>query len=231
MDIRPRDDAPLEIETAPNPSAAVIWLHGLGADGYDFVPVVSELGLPRTPGVRFIFPHAPYRPVTLNGGYLMRAWYDLAPGEHGGFLQNAAHIRESEEQIRALIGRESQRGIPPAHLVLAGFSQGGLVALTTGLHHPQRLAGLLILSAPITEPEVLAAEAHPANVDIPIFLAHGTEDPLVPFSLAQRAFRVLLGRGFKVGWHTYCIGHTVSTEEIRDIAKWLRATLALREQP
>lgn len=230
MDFRPRDDAPLEIETAPNPSAAVIWLHGLGADGYDFVPVVSELGLPESPAVRFVFPHAPYRPVTLNGGYLMRAWYDLAPGEHG-FLQNAAHIRESEEQVRALIGRESQHGIPPARIVLAGFSQGGVVALATGLHHAQRLAGLLILSAPITEPEVLAADAHPANADVPIFLAHGTEDPLVPFSLAQRAFQAFSERGFNIGWHTYCIGHTVSAEEIHDIAEWLRGVLAPHEQP
>lgn len=226
MDLRPHGDTPIEIETAPNPSAAVIWLHGLGADGYDFVPLVPELGLPKQPGVRFVFPHAPYRPVTINAGYLMRAWYDIAPGGRL-FEQNAEHIREAEALVRELIARELARGIAPERIVLAGFSQGALVALHTGLRYPRPLAGLLILSAPITDPATLIAASEPPAREVPIFLAHGTEDPLIPYALAEEAHQALLQQGFRVEWHSYCIGHSVSTEETRDISRWLARVLDL----
>lgn len=226
MDLRPHDDTPIEIETAPNPSAAVIWLHGLGADGYDFVPLVRELGLPKPPGVRFVLPHAPYRPVTINAGQIMRAWYDIAPGGQV-FVQNAEHLREAEGLVRALIAREHARGIAPERIVLAGFSQGGLVALHTGLRFPHPLAGLLILSAPITDPLALIAASLPSARQVRIFLAHGTEDPLIPYALAQEARQALLQQGFRVEWHSYCIGHSVSSEEARDISRWLAGVLGL----
>ncbi len=228
MNFRPHnDDTPVEIETAPNPSAAVIWLHGLGADGYDFVPLVRELGLPKRPGVRFVFPHAPYRPITINAGCLMRAWYDIAPGGRV-FVQNAQHIREAEVLVREWIARERVRGIVPERLVLAGFSQGALVALHTGLRYPYPLAGLLILSAPVTDTTALIAASQPSARKVPVFLAHGTEDPLIPYDLALQAHQALVREGFRVEWHSYSLGHSVGTEEMLDISRWLASVLDLK---
>ncbi len=227
VDLPPREDeAPIEIETGPNPEAAVIWLHGLGADGSDFVPIIPELGLPRRAPLRFVFPHAPYRPVTINGGSLMRAWYDIAPAAQA-FTQNASHLHEAEAMVRGWMAREFERGIAPERLVLAGFSQGGLLALQTGLHHPRPLAGLLVLSAPILAPEVLVAESTPAAREMPLFLAHGTEDPLIPFAIAEEACKKLRQHGFRVEWHSYDMPHSVSAEELRDLSRWLVAVLHL----
>jgi phospholipase/carboxylesterase len=219
MDIRSPAEPPVEIEIGPKPSLAVIWLHGLGADGHDFESIVPELRLPSEPGVRFIFPHAPHRPVTINGGYIMRAWYDIAQSDRG-FKQNAEHIRESEKIVRDLIERENSRGIPSGRIVLAGFSQGGAIALHTGLRYPQPLAGLLSLSAPVPFVENLMVETHPVNADVPIFLAHGTEDPMVPYALAQQIRTQMEAKGLNIEWHAYVTGHSVVPEEIRDISRW-----------
>jgi len=214
----------VEIETGPDPRAAVLWMHGLGADGHDFAPIVPELGLGRTPGVRFVFPHAPLRPVTINQGMVMRAWYDVR-GVAGERREDEAGVRESQRQIEALIAREKARGIPAARIVLAGFSQGGAMALHTGLRHPERLAGLLALSCFLPLADRVAAEASPANRDVPIFMAHGTGDDLIPLARARRARDVLVGLGYRVDWREYPMGHAVCPEEIGDIAAWLRGVL------
>lgn len=220
-------DAPIEIESAPSPSASVIWLHGLGADGSDFVPVVRELDLPEGVGVRFVFPHAPMRPVTVNGGYVMRAWYDIAPAPVG-YRQERAHIDESASYLDGLVEREVGRGIESACIVLAGFSQGGTVALQTGLACRRRLAGLLILSAPVLHVAELVAGAGPANAATPIFLAHGTADTVVPFPVGEHTCAALKVGGWPVSWHSYAgLPHSVHAEEIRDIARWLRLVLGV----
>ena len=220
MDTRPRDEPPVEVETGPKPSTSVIWLHGLGADGHDFEALVPELRLPATPALRFVFPHAPFRPVTVNNGYVMRAWYDIAVTDRG-FEQNAEHIRESQEILRGLIDGEIRRGIACERIVLAGFSQGGAIALHTGLRYPKPLAGIMSLSAPVPLVESLISEIHPANAALPIFMAHGTDDRMIPFDLAQQAHRALEARGLSIEWHTYVTGHAVVPDEIRDIARWL----------
>jgi phospholipase/carboxylesterase len=219
------DEAPIEIETGRWPTASVLWLHGLGADGHDFVPIVPALGLPAEPAVRFVFPHAPYRPVTLNGGYVMRAWYDIGPGTNG-FTQNRTHLDEAEAALRALVAREAGRGIDTRRIVLGGFSQGATVALQTGLRFGQPLAGLLILSVAAAHAAELAAGVHPANAATPLFLAHGSADPLVPFALGCAAHAALAAAGLTVEWHSYPMGHSVCPEEIRDIGRWLSARLA-----
>jgi phospholipase/carboxylesterase len=219
MDLHSSVELPVEIEIGSVPSVAVIWLHGLGADGHDFESIVPELRLPPEPGVRFIFPHAPHRPVTINGGYIMRAWYDIAQSAHG-FEQNAEHIRESEKIVQGLIERENSRGIPSGRIVLAGFSQGGAIALHTGLRYPRPLAGLLSLSAPVPFVEELMAETHTVNADVPIFMAHGTDDPMVPYAMAQQARAQMEAKGLKIEWHAYVTGHSVVPDEIRDISCW-----------
>jgi phospholipase/carboxylesterase len=227
MDVRPRDEPPVVLETGTPANASIIWLHGLGADGHDFVPLVPQLRLPPAAAWRFVFPHAPYRPVTLNGGYIMRAWYDIAMTEHG-LDQHAGHIRESQEILLRLIAQETRRGIPSERIVLAGFSQGGAIALHAGLRHPQPLAGILALSAPLPFAEALMHEIHPANEAVPIFLAHGTDDQLIPFALAEQTREVLRRRGLMLAWHTYRMGHTVVPQEIGDIARWLARVLDRR---
>jgi phospholipase/carboxylesterase len=217
--------AAIELETRPNPDAAVIWMHGLGADGNDFVPIVGELDLPRGCGIRFIFPHAPTRPVTINGGAVMRAWYDIV----GTDLTNRGDehgIRDSQLRIEQLIAREKTRGIAASKLVLAGFSQGGVIALQTGLRHPERLAGIMALSTYLAMPQVLAAEAHAANRDIPIFMAHGTGDPMIDLDRAEASRRALQASGYAVEWHTYPMQHSVCIEEVRAIGAWLPRVLA-----
>jgi phospholipase/carboxylesterase len=211
----------IEIETAPNPAFSVIWMHGLGADGNDFVPVVPELGLARAPGVRFIFPNAPAIPVTCNGGYVMPAWYDIYSLDEAGRRADEAGIRASREAIRTLIARENARGVPASHIVLAGFSQGGAIAYTTGLTHSETLAGIVALSTYIPAPASLAAEATAANAAIPVFAAHGVEDDIVPIQLGEAARGFLLARHVPVEWHIYRMPHSVCLEEIAAIGAWL----------
>ncbi len=214
------ETAPIEIETGPQPGASIIWLHGLGADGHDFEPIVPELGLSGLPAMRFVFPHAPYRPVTVNGGATMRAWYDIAIDERG-FRQDEAHIRDSEQTLRRLIAQERERGIDSRRIVLAGFSQGAAIALHTGLRYPQALAGILALSMPVPLPERIAPELNPANARVPVFLAHGTQDQVVPYPMGEYGHRLLENIGLPVEWHSYPMGHTVTPEEVADIRAWL----------
>jgi len=213
----------IDIETSREPRAAVIWLHGLGADGHDFEPIVPELGMPAAaPGVRFVFPHAPLQPVTINGGAVMRAWYDVT----GDGRQDAAGIRSSQACVEALIARERARGVAARSIVLAGFSQGGAMALQTGLRHPERLAGILALSTYLPLPDTVADEAHPANRDVPIFMAHGIQDPVIPLSWATRSRDHLVALGYAVEWREYPMPHSVCAEEIEDVGRWLRVVLA-----
>jgi phospholipase/carboxylesterase len=220
--------AAVEIETGGPVAAAVIWLHGLGADGNDFVPVVRELDLAGVPPIRFVFPHAPLRPVTINMGLVMRAWYDVSFGDLEGTTRRADEkgVRESEAAIRALIEREGARGVPPENVVLAGFSQGGAIALHTGLRYPWRLAGVLALSTYLPLAETLPAEASPANRAVPIFMAHGTLDPIVPHAMGAASCEFLSRLGYAVEWHEYTMQHQVCAEEIEDIGAWLRRVLA-----
>jgi phospholipase/carboxylesterase len=219
------DSAPIEIETRPQPNASIIWLHGLGADGHDFESIVPELGLSGSPAVRFVFPHAPYRPVTVNGGATMRAWYDIAINERG-FRQDEAHILESEQTLRRLIEQERERGIDSRRIVLAGFSQGAAIALHTGLRYPQPLAGIMALSMPVPLPERIASELNPANAHVPVFLAHGTQDQVVPYPMGEYGHRLLEQIGLPVEWHSYPMAHTVTMKEVADIRAWLGRILA-----
>jgi phospholipase/carboxylesterase len=214
----------LEIETAPDPDAAVVWMHGLGADGHDFEPVVPELGLPATTRVRFVFPHAPLRPVTINQGHVMRAWYDIR-ALAGVRREDEAGVRQSARQIEALIARERQRGIAPGRLVLAGFSQGGAMALHVGLRYPDRLAGVLALSCYLPLAATLATEASAANRDVPIFWAHGLHDPMLPLAMAEQGCEQVGSLGYRIEWRRYPIPHSVSAEEIADVARWLGRVL------
>ena len=217
----------IEIETGKKPTAAVIWLHGLGADGNDFVPIVSELGLGAAPAVRFVFPHAPMRPVTINNGYVMRAWYDVSFGDLEGKSRraDALGVHDSQEQINALIEREGKRGIAPEKIVLAGFSQGGAVALQAGLRYPQPLAGIVALSTYLPLADTLPLEAAPANRTTPIFMAHGIYDPVVPMMMGAGSMTFLTGLGYTVEWKQYPMQHSVCAEEIEDIGGWLRKVL------
>jgi len=217
----------IEIETAPNPAAAVIWLHGLGADGNDFAPIVPELGLGGLPGMRFIFPHAPMMPVTINNGYVMRAWYDVTPGDLEGRQRQADEggVRASQAAIGKLIARENQRGIAARDIVIAGFSQGGAIALQTGLRYPERLAGVMALSAYLPLADTLPTEAAAQNRDVPIFYAHGTYDPMIPLARATASRDRLGALGYPVEWHEYPMQHSVCPEELQAISAWLRATL------
>ncbi|HSD73405.1 MAG TPA: alpha/beta hydrolase [Steroidobacteraceae bacterium] len=217
----------IEIETGKNPAASVIWMHGLGADGNDFVPIVNELDLDGAPGIRFVFPHAPMRAVTINNGMVMRAWYDIALGDLEGNPRRADErgVRESQAQITALIEREAKRGVEPEHIVLAGFSQGGAIALQTGLRHPRRLAGVMALSCYLPLAESLPREAAAANRTTPIFMAHGIYDPLIPIVAAAGSMTLLTGSGYAVEWRQYPMPHSVCPEEIQDIGAWLQKVL------
>jgi phospholipase/carboxylesterase len=209
----------LEVETGPKPAAAVIWLHGLGADGHDFEPIVPELGLPAAKPVRFIFPNAPQRPVTINMGMRMRAWYDIL--QLGGGPEDEAGIRESQAQVEKLLEREKTRGIPARRIVLAGFSQGGAIVLQAGLRHAERLAGVLALSTYLPLAKTLAGERAALNNDLPIFMAHGSLDPMIPVHRAQLSRDALLGLGYPVQWRDYPMAHAVCPQEIGDIAAFL----------
>ncbi|HEY0877825.1 MAG TPA: dienelactone hydrolase family protein [Zeimonas sp.] len=220
--MNPIDDA-VEIETGPRPDAAVIWLHGLGADAHDFEPIVPELRLPARLAVRFVFPNAPIRPVTLNGAMPMRAWYDIV--ELGGTQQDEAGIRASAQRVKQLIERENERGIEASRIVLAGFSQGGAIALQAGLRHEERLAGLLALSTWLPLHTTLASERSPANVQVPILYAHGVHDEMVGIERARASRSILEALGYPVQWHEYPMGHAVCPQEIVDIGAWLESVL------
>jgi phospholipase/carboxylesterase len=221
MDIRESPEA-VFIEPAARADAAVIWLHGLGADGHDFVPIVPELGLPADRPVRFVFPHAPVRPVSINNGLEMRAWYDITPNMR---QQDVAGIRESEQVVLRFIERELAAGIAANRIVLAGFSQGGAITLHTGLRYPQALGGLLALSTYVPLPEQFAAEALPARRDTPILMCHGQHDGMLPLQLGQWSRDVLKERGYDVTWREYPMQHQVCAAEIADIGVWLRERL------
>lgn len=214
----------IEIESAPNPTAAVIWLHGLGADGNDFAALVPELDLGDCPPIRFVFPHAPSIPVTLNSGYVMPAWYDIA-GTDLISRQDAAGIQKSARAISLLIEHEISRGIPARNIVLAGFSQGCAMALHTGLRFPQRLAGIMALSGYLPLADTFAAERATANADTPVFMAHGSMDPVV-IPARGEASRDLLGQlGHPVQWHSYPMQHSVHPREVADISAFLARVL------
>lgn len=224
-------ESPIELETAPNPDAAVIWMHGLGADGSDFVPVVPELGLPKHLAVRFIFPHAPRIPVTWNGGYVMRAWYDIesveeAPGAGvapGKRHADEAGVRASRDTVRNLIARENARGVPTDRIIVAGFSQGGAIAYTAGLTHPEKLAGIVALSTYLPVPSIVVDESATADKTTPVFAAHGTQDSVVPYALGESARDTTQRLGFHVDWRHYPMAHSVNLEELTDIGSWMAA--------
>ncbi len=214
----------IELESAPNPSSAVIWLHGLGADGNDFAGLVPQLNLAGCPPIRFVFPHAPSMPVTINGGYVMPAWYDIL-GANLVSQQDAAGIQKSEQAIVALIAHEVARGIAPERIVLAGFSQGCAMALHTGLRLPQRLAGIMALSGYLPLAERLPAERHAANAHTPIFMAHGTQDPVVVLARGEASRDALSALGYPVQWRTYPMPHSVHPREVADLSVFLQQVL------
>jgi phospholipase/carboxylesterase len=214
----------VEINPPDRPRACIIWLHGLGADGHDFAPLIPQLGIVQEHGVRVVLPHAPHRPVTLNAGLVMPAWYDI-PASDFLHSEDEDGIRRSQRQIVALIEREVAAGLAPERIVLAGFSQGGAIALHTGLRYPRPLAGILALSTYLPLPVRLDDEAAPANASVPVLLAHGSHDPVVPLALAEQARALLTARGYPVEWRVYPMPHAVCPAEVQDIRKWLLARL------
>jgi phospholipase/carboxylesterase len=219
----------IEVETAPNPSASIIILHGLGADGNDFVPVAEELDLTSVGPVRFVFPHGPTRPVTINGGYVMRAWYDILGSElgPGGVKrEDEAGLRASQLLVDGLIANERARGVAADRIVLAGFSQGCAMTFMTGLRHPERLAGLLGMSGYLPLAASTAAERSSANTGVPIFQAHGRADPVIALDRATDSRDALLALGYPVEWHEYPMPHSVCAQEIVDMNRWLLKVLA-----
>jgi len=213
----------VERDTRAPVGGAVIWLHGLGADGYDFEPIVPELAVDSI-GLRFVLPHAPVRPVTINGGVPMRAWFDVISLDRES-TQDEQGIRDAEQQIRALIRRENERGVPTERILLAGFSQGGAIALHTGLRYPERLAGLIGLSTYLPMHRTLETEAHQANGGTPVFMAHGSLDPLLPSALGEATRDLLVERGYRVEWHDYPMAHAVCAEEVGHLRAWMEGVL------
>jgi len=216
----------IEIESGPNPTASVIWLHGLGADGNDFAAVVPQLQLSGCQAIRFVFPHAPSMPVTVNGGYEMPAWYDIL-GANLLSQQDTVGIKRSEHAITDLINRELDRGISHENIVLAGFSQGCAMALHTGLRYKQKLAGIVALSGYLPLADTLAHERSQANANTPIFMAHGTQDPVVEMERGEASKTALIALGYSVQWNSYVMGHSVHPTELADISKFLRDVLAV----
>ena len=216
----------IEVETAPNPVASIVILHGLGADGNDFVSLVDELDLKSVGPVRFVFPHAPTRPVTLNGGHVMRAWYDIfGLDTTKERREDEAGLRESQALVEGLIAKEKSRGVPANRIVLAGFSQGCAMTLMTGLRYHERLAGLVGLSGYLPLAAKAEAERHAANRDVPIFLGHGTVDPVIPIARARQSRDALVAMGHAVEWHEYPMPHSVCGPEIADLERWLLGRL------
>ncbi len=218
------DDSPIILQTGSDGSAgadaAVIWLHGLGADGNDFVPVVPELALPAALNIRFIFPHAPVRPITVNGGYPMRGWYDITSLDIAN-RDDVEGINESGQLLAGLCDEQVAQGVPAGRIVVAGFSQGGAIALHGGLRYPQRLGGIIALSTYLPMKQALAQEASAENRDTPVFMAHGLNDEVVAPQFGQQSRMLLEQQGYPVQWHEYAMGHSVCGEEIGDISDWL----------
>jgi len=217
----------VEIETAANPTHSVIWLHGLGADGNDFAPLVPALQIPKDVAVRFVFPHAPVQPVTINGGMVMRSWYDIFEASLVG-QQDEDGILASEKAIHTTIDKELARGIPSERILLAGFSQGCAMALHIGLRYPKRLAGLICLSGYLPLADQSPTHWQAANRDTPIFIGHGTQDPVVILDRGQATKDQLVANGYAVQWHTYPMPHSVCPEEVTDIARFIHETLLTR---
>ena len=220
-------DTEIILEPDRSAEAAVVWLHGLGADGGDFLPIVGELQLQEALPVRLVFPHAPLRPVTVNAGYVMRAWYDIKAFTPEG-RADAAGLAESVERVNGYLEQEVARGVPAERVVLAGFSQGGAVALSAGLRFGERLAGLLALSTYLPFHARLAAEKSAANAEVPILMCHGRLDPVVPIAMGLEAREVLGAQGYAVEWHEYPMEHEVCAEELAVIGRWLRGVLVGR---
>ena len=212
------------VETGPKPSYTVIWMHGLGADGHDFEPLVPELLDEGMPAIRFVFPHAPVRPVTINNGYAMRAWYDLI-GIDRRSAEDFRGISESADAISGLIHREHARGIDSDHILIAGFSQGGAMALHLATRHPDTFAGVIALSTYLPLAQDFAKLRNGANLRTPIYMAHGTQDPVVPFALADESRQLLAGAGYNLEWHAYPMPHSLCPQEVADLRAWLRRTL------
>jgi phospholipase/carboxylesterase len=209
----------ITLQSGSDPQYSIIWLHGLGANGEDFVPMVDEIKLPHA--MRYIFPHAPERPVTINGGYIMPAWYDIRSGDFDA-AQDVVGIRASQHEVEKLIAQEVQRGIAPAKIFLAGFSQGGAIALHSGLRYKERLGGILALSTYLPLADTLKAEAGIGALTTPIFMAHGRSDPVVPYALGKASADELVRNKYTLEWHEYAMQHTVCMEEVRDIEQWLQ---------
>jgi phospholipase/carboxylesterase len=216
----------IQFDTGPNSQHCVIWMHGLGADGNDFAPVVPELGLPKTAAVRFLFPHAPMQPVTINGGMVMRAWYDILVMDLARRADETG-LRNSQRLIESMMAHVQQSGIKAANIVLAGFSQGGAIALQTGLRYPERIAGIMALSTYLPLAETVAAERSAANQQVPVFMAHGVQDPVITVTHARASCDKLVELGYPVEWHEYAMPHSVSMEELQAIGAWLRKVLAV----
>lgn len=217
----------IELVTGAEPKGTVIWMHGLGADCWDFVSIVKELGLPEDLPLRFIFPQAPTRPITINNGQAMPGWYDISMAE----LQrkpDEAGVRQSQAFIDQLIAREIGRGIAADKIILAGFSQGGAIALQTGLRYRESLGGIMALSTYLTLDDSLAAEATIANANIPILMVHGTQDPVIPLSLAVASRTKMEARGYKITWREYPMQHSLCMEEVEDIGEWIQARFKSR---
>ena len=214
-----------EQETGAAPEWSVIWLHGLGADGHDFAPIVPELVRPHWPAIRFVFPHAPKRPVSINNGMPMRAWYDIVSLDFRS-RADASGVAESVAQVEALIAREQARGTPRERILLAGFSQGGAITLSTGLRQQSPLAGLVALSTYLPEVDAAAAQLAAGATAQPVFMAHGSGDPVIPVQVAEHSLQVLRQLGFGVEWHRYAMAHQVCAEEIQALGDWLQARFA-----
>jgi phospholipase/carboxylesterase len=212
------------LEPAATADAAVIWLHGLGADGHDFVPIVNELRLPPAMAVRFIFPHARPRPVTINNGFVMRAWYDIT-GLGSDRKEDEVGIRESAGVVNSYIEQQNARGVSTERIVIAGFSQGGAIALQASLRYPQRLGGVMALSTYLPLRDSVAAEASPANKDVPILMCHGLRDPMIAAAIGKASRDQLVSLGYTVEWQSYPMEHSVCMEEVVDISRWLQARL------
>ena len=215
------------VETGPNPRYTIIWMHGLGADGHDFEPLVPELVVATMPALRFLFPHAPVRPVTVNNGYPMRAWYDIA-GIDRHSAEDSKGIAETSDSIAGLIHREHARGIDSAHILLAGFSQGGAMALHLATRHPDKFAGVIALSCYLPLARELSKTRNSANQSTPIFMAHGTLDPVVPYMLGAESRQLLEGAGFSIEWHAYPMPHSLCEPEVADLRSWLARVCVTR---
>lgn len=215
-----------EIETGESPEYVIIWLHGLGADGNDFVPIIDQLNLPLDKSIRFVFPHAPEQPITVNNGYIMRAWYDIKDSNFNTDDEDELGIRHSQEEIEALIEREVENGVATERIIVAGFSQGGVIALQVGLRYVKSLAGILALSCYLSLSESLAVEVNRRNLAIPIFMAHGVDDDVIPLSYAAKSREMIKAIGYMPEWHDYPMTHSVCYQELHDISRWIQGAFS-----